>query len=119
MKYSLVLAMVLAASSLGGCVAPIHGLARDPVTGQIEACTTTMSVISFSTHCTDGTSASARPLDNKPTVVARDRNSAVVTCGQNFNGAVCWPSVKASRPAPDWCKTENLVWQGDKCMEKK
>jgi hypothetical protein len=23
------------------------------------------------------------------------------------------------RPAPDWCKAENLVWRGDSCVEKK
>lgn len=23
------------------------------------------------------------------------------------------------RPAPDWCKADNLEWQGDRCVEKK
>jgi hypothetical protein len=29
------------------------------------------------------------------------------------------PSVSGPRPAPEWCKAENVVWLGDRCVEKK
>ena len=42
-----------------------------------------------------------------------------LTEAEKLLGSGSSPSIAGPRPAPDWCKTDNVVWQGDRCVEKK
>lgn len=133
MRIALAVAMApTSALILAGCVAPIHTAVRDPGTGQIEVTTMSVMFMSMKLRCTDGTSAEGKMMEGKSSVVARDHLGNARTCGRDFSGAVCWPSANASvppapattttsspRPAPDWRKADNLLWLGDRCVERK
>lgn len=49
------------------------------------------------------------------------QDDAAAASGPSFSPpAPIDPSATSPpRPAPDWCKAENVVWQGDRCVEKK
>lgn len=87
---------------LAGCVS-INTVVRDPKTGQTEACRVTFGMtMTAKLRCTDGTSAESHTVAGKVSMVARDRFGSIVTCGPDFNGALCWPSAEHYKPAPVW-----------------
>lgn len=88
---------------LAGC-ASVNTIVRDPKTGQTETCAATFNAMTMTAklRCTDGTSAEGKPVDGKVSLVARDRFGAIVTCGPDFNGALCWPSAQHYKPEPVW-----------------
>lgn len=100
MKY--VFLALTALPLLGGCIAPVHTVVREPETGRIETCTTTFSFwemalsgqFAVASTCSDGTSFAARfdPKNVRPPI-PRDRDGVPRTCDE-FSSALCWPTIK-------------------------
>lgn len=85
--------------------ASVNTVVRDPKTGQTESCRVTFYLtMNASGRCTDGsTTMEVKTVKGKTESVGRDRFGRVVTCGPEFNGAMCWPSSEHYKPpAAGW-----------------
>jgi uncharacterized protein YceK len=98
-RFALAALLLLLLLLLTGC-ASVNTVVRDPKTGQTEACEVTFNAMTMMAkgRCTDGTTMESKVVNGKSSTVARDRFGTVVTCGPDFNGALCWPSAQHYKP---------------------